>query len=82
MGKTSDIRQKEVINIKDGKRMGNVIDIEFSSEGYIEALRVPGLFKLSEMLKGTSKGIRVPWDKVEKIGIDVILINVDISSLQ
>lgn len=82
MGKTSDIRQKEVINIKDGKRMGTVVDIEFSAEGHIEALRVPGAFRLGEFIKGGQKGIRVPWSKVEKIGIDVILINVDLSTLQ
>ncbi len=80
LGKTSDIRQKEVINIQNGKRMGNVIDIEFSSDGHIEALRVPGNFRFSEMIKGTSKGIRVRGECRED-GIDVILINVDMSAL-
>lgn len=75
MAKTSDIRQKEVINVLNGKRMGTVIDIEFSSDGKIEALRVPGAFKFGEFIKGGPKGIRVPWDKVEKIGEDVILVN-------
>lgn len=81
MGKTSDIRRKEVINVQNGKRMGNVIDIEFSQDGHIEALRVPGTFKFGDVLSAGSKGIRIPWERVEKIGIDVILINIDINTL-
>ena len=29
MEKTSDFRQKEVINVRDGRRLGVIIDMEF-----------------------------------------------------
>ena len=77
MGKTSDIRQKEVINITNGKRMGAVIDIEFSTDGHIEAISVPGPFKMVDVFRGGGRGIRIPWKMVKKIGEDVILVELD-----
>lgn len=74
MARSSDIRQKEVINITNGKRMGTVIDIEFSQEGHIIAISVPGPFRFLDMVKGHERGIRIPWQMVKKIGEDVILI--------
>ncbi len=74
MAKSSDIRQKEVINITNGKRMGTVIDIEFSNEGHIAAITVPGPFRFFDIIKGQNSGIKIPWEMVKKIGEDVILI--------
>lgn len=77
MARTSDIRQKEVINITNGKRMGAVIDIEFSSDGRIVAISVPGRFRPLDILKNGSRGIRIPWDRIRKIGLDVIMVEID-----
>ena len=42
-----DLRQKEVINIKDCKRLGYVCDIEFDRKtGCITQLIVPGTGKI------------------------------------
>lgn len=77
MTRTSDIRQKEVVNIVNGKRMGTVIDIEFSSDGRIIAISVPGRFSPINFLKSGSRGLRIPWDKIKKIGLDVIMVELD-----
>ena len=43
MEKTSDFRQKEVINVRDGRRLGVIIDMEFDLKtGRITAIVVPG----------------------------------------
>ena len=58
-----DLRQKEVINIKDCKRLGYVCDIEFDCKsGYILELIVPGTGKICGHQKQYrySQGASVP----------------------
>jgi len=76
MTKSSDFRQKEVININDGKRLGVIIDMEFNlCEGRITAIVVPGTTKWLGFLKG-GNDIVIPWEKIKKIGDDVILVDI------
>lgn len=71
----AELRNKEVINVCDGRRLGCVIDVEFSvCDGKIISLVVPKEDKMS--LFGRSEGYHVPWCKIEKIGDDIILVNV------
>lgn len=74
MGRSSDIRQKEVINIYDGSKMGTIIDMEFNSDGKIASITVPGELRILDIIKGQRSGITIPWDNVVKIGLDVILV--------
>ncbi|HHW70941.1 MAG TPA: YlmC/YmxH family sporulation protein [Clostridiales bacterium] len=77
MTKSSDFRQKEVININNGKRLGYVIDMEFNLyEGRITAIVVPGGNKILGFLKGDGD-IVIPWEKIKRIGDDVILVDFD-----
>lgn len=77
MTKSSDFRQKEVININNGKRLGYVIDMEFNLyEGRITAIVVPGRNKILGFLKGDGD-IVIPWEKIKRIGDDVILVDFD-----
>ncbi len=71
----ADLRNKEVININDGRRLGCVIDVEFNiCDGKILSLIAQGDEKIS--LFGKSQGIYIPWCKIEKIGDDIILVNI------
>ena len=75
MTKSSDFRQKEVINIKNGRRLGYVIDMEFNLyEGRITAIVVPGANKILGFLKGDGDLV-IPWEKIKRIGDDVILVD-------
>ena len=77
MLKISDFRQKEVINIKDGKRLGFVTDVELNLEnGQIDSIVVPGPARLLGVF-GQSEDIIIPWDKIHKIGDDIILVEYD-----
>ena len=70
----SDLKLKEVINIVDGKRLGAITDIEIDVEsGKLTAIVVPGSGKFLGLF-GRSEDIVIPWDKINKIGFDVILV--------
>lgn len=76
MLKTSDLKLKEVISIIDGKRMGNITDIEIDVEtGRLTAIVVPGVGKFLGLF-GRNEDVVIPWDKINKIGMDVILVEV------
>ena len=71
--RAGELRQKEVINILDGARLGFVADVEVSLEkGAIEAIVVPGKAKLFNFTGGGD--CVIPWDKIKKIGDDIILV--------
>ncbi len=72
----SDLQNKDVINVKDGKKIGNIIDIIINLEGKMQSIVV-------EQTKGmrvfTSKeDIEITWQQIEKIGEDVILVKLTI----
>lgn len=77
MSKSSDFRTKEVINIRDGRRLGNIIDMEFNlHEGRITAIVVPGTSRFLGLLR-EEDDIVIPWERIKKIGDDVILVDVE-----
>ena len=74
MMKTSDLRAKEVVNTVDGKRLGHITDIEINVEtGRLTAIVVPGSGRFLGIF-GRNEEIVIPWDKINKIGLDVILV--------
>ena len=70
----SEFQNKDVINIKDGRRIGNIIDCKIDNiNGSIKSfLLVP--FKGSFSFKGSNK-IEIDFKDIERIGEDVILVN-------
>lgn len=77
MERFSDLRQKEVINICDGSRLGFVCDLEFDEKwGKIIALIIPADGKMWNFFCKTRE-YRVPWRCIKRIGDDIILVEVD-----
>lgn len=77
MFKTSELRDKEIIDIKTGKKLGNMIDVEVNlEEGKIEGFIMPGESKGFRIFSKEVE-IYVPWSSVKKIGTDVILVDMD-----
>ena len=71
-----ELRQKNVINTRDGRSLGRVADIAFCPcDGRVTALVTPGDFCLSNLLRGERTGILIPWEQIRKIGDDVILVD-------
>lgn len=80
MIKISELRSRDVINILDGKKLGNISDIDLDIDnGRVLGLVLPGhnrrfaLFSRKEELS-------VPWNKIVRIGRDVILVEVPVAN--
>lgn len=71
----SDLQHKDVINVIDGSKIGNIIDIKIDSNGNMEGLVVEKSKFLVSMFS-TKNEIEVKWGQIEKIGEDVILVNI------
>ena len=70
-------REKEVINICDGEKLGNVCDIEFEERtGKIIALIIPGPCKILGII-GRDQEYIIPYECVQRIGADVVLVEVE-----
>ncbi len=75
MIKVSDLRNRDVVNVVDGKRLGVICDLDLDLEkGIITALIVPGSSRFFSMLGG-SRDFVIPWENIVKIGIDTILVD-------
>ena len=74
MARGIDFRQKEVINIRDGKVLGFVIDVDAElTNGSIKSIVVAGAGKLIKSIGGKNN-VTIPWNNVKLIGEDVILV--------
>jgi len=71
----SDLQHKDVINIIDGSKVGNIIDIKIDSNGNMEGLVVEKS-KFFISMFSTKDELEIKWNQIEKIGEDVILVNV------
>ena len=75
MIKISDLRNRDVVNILDGKKLGNIIDIDLDLDnGKVLALVLPG--RVKGFLFTKREEVVVPWQKIVRIGRDVILVEV------
>lgn len=74
LAKVSDLQDREIINVIDGKRLGPIKDIDIDVEtGRITALILPGTSKFLSLF-GRKEDYIVPWEKIIRIGVDVILV--------
>ena len=65
----SELRTKDVVNTADGRRLGKVMNIEFDArDGRVEAIVVPGEWKVGSLIRGEKCGIVIPWHRICKIG--------------
>ena len=72
-----DLKEKEVINVFNGKRLGRIIDIVFDSEnGSVLGIVVPGDKKF--LRRGDD--LFIPLSKLKRIGGDVILVGIQSDS--
>ncbi|AJS61380.1 YlmC/YmxH family sporulation protein [Paenibacillus sp. IHBB 10380] len=75
--KISDFQTKDVINIVDGKRLGQISDLELDlRQGRIEAIVVPTNSRFMGIFGGGSDLI-IPWHNIVKIGSDVVLVKME-----
>lgn len=70
---TVDLRDKEVINVCDGARLGYATDFEIDlCDAKIRAIVIPekkGIFGI-----GKTEEIVIPWERIACIGEDTVLV--------
>lgn len=76
-GKGLDFKHKEVINIKDGRRLGYVQDVTADLEsGVITSIIVPGNSNKINIFLNNNE-IVIPWKQIRCIGEDIILVEIE-----
>jgi len=75
----SDLRTKIVINLPDGKRLGNVIDLIFEEcTARIIGLIVPGNRGFLSIFRA-KEDLFIPYSSICKIGQDTILVDLSMN---
>ncbi|WP_409341233.1 YlmC/YmxH family sporulation protein [Paenibacillus sp. MBLB4367] len=75
--KISDFQSKDVVNIVDGKKLGQVSDLELDlRQGRIESIVVPNYSRFFGLFGGGADVV-IPWRNIVKIGEDVVLVKLD-----
>jgi YlmC/YmxH family sporulation protein len=70
-----DMRHKEVINVKDGMRLGNVCDLEIdTATARVAAIVIYGRLRFFGLF-GRDDDIVIRWQDIQVIGDDTILVN-------
>lgn len=73
----AELRNKEIINIRNGARMGYVDDVEFDTDdSMIKSFIIYGRTRFFGLL-GRDDDIILTCDDIEIIGVDTVLISAD-----
>ena len=71
----SELQNKNVINLLDGKDIGSIIDVNIDENGKtLELIVEKHKFLISSF--SSNREVVIKWEQVEKIGEDVILVKV------
>ncbi len=67
----SELQLKEVVNIRDGKRIGMIIDVYVDDKGTINKL----VLEEKRGKRFSREENEIKWSQIVKIGDDIILID-------
>lgn len=74
----TELKQREVVNIYDGKKLGRIIDIVFDNESRaVKGVVLPGEHRLFRK----TDDLFVPLELLKKIGDDVIFVKLNTGGL-
>jgi len=71
--KLSELQDKDIVNINDGKKIGKIVDAKINNEGFIEYLVVDERRNIRNILSSNSD-INISFKQIKRIGSDVILV--------
>ncbi|WP_096199272.1 YlmC/YmxH family sporulation protein [Bacillus sp. FJAT-45350] len=74
MLKVSDLQTKDIVNVDNGRRLGNLGDLDINLEtGEIDSIIISGTGKMMSFFQKEEEVV-IPWSNIVKIGSDVILV--------
>jgi YlmC/YmxH family sporulation protein len=74
--KLSELQKKDIINIKDGKKIGKIIDVEFDvNSGYMVHFVIEKAHFVRNLFN-TTEDLNIKFTQIKKLGEDVILIDI------
>ncbi|MCR4420019.1 MAG: YlmC/YmxH family sporulation protein [Clostridia bacterium] len=77
MVRASELRLRDVVNVRDGRRLGLIKDLELDVEnGKVKAIILPGATRLLGLL-GRAEDVVIPWEQIKRLGVDVILVELE-----
>ncbi|MBS4540076.1 YlmC/YmxH family sporulation protein [Clostridium sp. D2Q-11] len=77
MIKASELREKEIVNVVDGSKLGLISDIEIDlAEAKIKAIIMPKPGGIMSFFS-KSNNIIIEWKDIVRIGREVILVNIN-----
>lgn len=73
--KLSELQKKDIINISNGKKVGNIVDINITDDGLIESI----ILERNSLFNFFSSGdeVKIYFKDIEKIGEDVIIVKLE-----
>lgn len=75
MNSINNIKLMEVIDINTGSKLGYIKDLKVNcDENRVESLILPSI---KENWFSKREDLEVPWENIRKIGLDVILVDID-----
>jgi YlmC/YmxH family sporulation protein len=70
-----DLQSKDVVSINDGRNLGRIVDVEINNEGSIVNIVIEKRWFFIKLF-GSSAQYNITFKEINKIGDDVILINI------
>jgi YlmC/YmxH family sporulation protein len=75
--KLSELQRKDIVNIKDGKKVGKIVDVEFDpSNGYMIKFIIERAHFVKSLFT-TTEEVTIKFTQIKKMGEDVILIDIN-----
>ena len=75
--KLSELQRKDIVNIKDGKKIGKIVDVEFDvSNGYMIKFIIEKAHFVRSLCSSNEE-LTIKFAQIKKMGEDVILIDIN-----
>ncbi len=74
--KLSELQRKDIVSIRNGKKIGKIIDVEFDTKsGYMVHFVIEKAHFFRNVFS-TSEELTIKFNQIKKLGEDVILIDI------
>ena len=73
----SELSNKNIVNVLNGRNIGNIIDVKIKTDGSIESLDIKPNNNFFQVFNKEEETL-IKWSDIDKIGEDVILVKISL----